>query len=145
MLSFHGVEDHLLPYAGGGNSQQQPFETWGADWAKRDGCAGKPKETQYKATVEEMHVLGVQAAGRALPRAPERAHLAGPSARLDHDTMVDYFSGKTTGKPFPLMVALGLTPEDFADTITLANKDIDASAMILKFFKQHTLASAANS
>ena len=38
------------------------------------------------------------------------------------------------------MVAAGLTPESFADTISLANSDIDASALILAFFRQHTLA-----
>ena len=48
--------------------------------------------------------------------------------------MIDLFSGKTTGKPFPLMVALGLKPAEFADTISLANLDIDASNMILAFF-----------
>ena len=58
---------------------------------------------------------------------------------LDHKALVDYFSGKSSGKPYPLMVALGLTPEDFADTISLANKEIDASAMILAFFRRHTL------
>jgi hypothetical protein len=32
------------------------------------------------------------------------------------------------------MVALDLTPEQFADTISLVNTQIDASAMILRFF-----------
>ena len=36
------------------------------------------------------------------------------------------------------MVALGLTPADFADTILLANMDIDASTMILSFFGNYT-------
>ena len=62
---------------------------------------------------------------------------------LDRATMIDYFSGKSTGTPFPLMVALNLTPEDFTDTITLANMDIDASDMILEFFAQHALANPA--
>ena len=56
--------------------------------------------------------------------------------------MVDFFSGKTTGKPYPLMTVLGLTPEQFADTITLANEDIDASATIWDFFSHHTRAVA---
>lgn len=32
------------------------------------------------------------------------------------------------------MKLLGLQPEEFADTISLANSDIDASSMILAFF-----------
>ena len=58
---------------------------------------------------------------------------------LNRQALIDYFSGKTTGKPYPLMVAAGLTPEGFADTISLANMDIDASDMILAFFEQHQL------
>ena len=54
--------------------------------------------------------------------------------------MVDFFSGKTTGQPYPLMTLLRLTPEQFADSITLANQDIDASAMIWDFFSHHTRA-----
>ena len=37
------------------------------------------------------------------------------------------------------MVVLGLTPEQFTDSISLANQDIDASAMIWDFFREHTL------
>ncbi len=40
------------------------------------------------------------------------------------------------------MVLLGLTPQQFADTISLANPDIDASNMILAFFAQHRLVNA---
>jgi len=36
------------------------------------------------------------------------------------------------------MVALGLTPEEFADTIALVNTDIDASTMIMSFFDTYT-------
>ena len=53
--------------------------------------------------------------------------------------MIDFFSGKATGAPFPLMVVLGLTPEQFTDSISLANQDIDASAMIWEFLSEHTL------
>lgn len=60
---------------------------------------------------------------------------------LNLQTLVNYFSGKLTGKPYPLMVALGLTPEEFADTISLVNTDIDASTMILSFFDKYTLRS----
>jgi poly(3-hydroxybutyrate) depolymerase len=139
MMSFHGVEDQLLPYQGGGKSSQIPFETWGADWAKRNGCAGKPKETQYKATVEQLKYAGCKAPV-VLYRVHKNGHTwPGHPLGLDRATMIDYFSGKTTGKPFPLMVTLGLTPEQFADTILLSNQDIDASSMILAFFKQHSL------
>jgi polyhydroxybutyrate depolymerase len=142
ILSFHGVEDHLLPYAGGGRSSQLPYEAWGAAWAKRDGCTGTPAETQYKATVEALTYAGCRAPV-TLYRVHHNGHTwPGHPLGLDHQALVDYFSGKKTGKPYPLMVALGLTPEDFADTISLANKDIDASDMILAFFRQHTLADA---
>jgi polyhydroxybutyrate depolymerase len=139
MISFHGVEDRLLPYDGGGKSSQIAFETWGADWAKRDGCKGKPNEKQYEPTVEELKYPGCRAPVD-LYRVHQNGHTwPGHPLGLDRATMIDYFSGKTTGKPFPLMVTLGLTPEEFADTILLSNQDIDASAMILAFFKQHPL------
>jgi polyhydroxybutyrate depolymerase len=139
VMSFHGVEDHLLPYKGGGRSSQEPFEAWGADWAKRDGCAVGPTETPYKPTVEQLSFSGCKAQV-VLYRVHHNGHTwPGHPLGLDRGTLVDYFSGKTTGKPFPLMVALGLSPQDFADTISLANMDIDASDMILSFFQRHTL------
>jgi len=139
ILSFHGVEDHLLPYKGGGRSNQLPFEVWGAAWAKRDGCAGSPTQTQYKTTVEQLAYNGCRAPV-TLYRVHHNGHTwPGHPLGLNHQALVDYFSGKHTGKPYPLMVALGLTPEDFADTISLANTDIDASDMILAFFHQHSL------
>ena len=118
----------------------------GADWAKRNGCEAKPAEQQYKKTVEAITYQGCHAPV-VLYRVHHNGHTwPGHPLGLDHQTLVDYFSGKTTGQPFPLMVALGLTPEDFADTISLANEDIDTSDMILTaFFKQHSLPSAANS
>lgn len=145
MMSFHGVEDQLLPYAGGGRSAQVPFEAWGADWAKRNGCKGAAKETQYQPTVEEMAYSGCKQPVD-LYRVHKNGHTwPGHPLGLDRQTMIDYFSGKTTGAPFPLMVALDLTPEQFADTILLANQDIDASDMILAFFKQHRLEDAPKS
>ena len=139
IASFHGVEDHLLPYAGGGRSGQVPFETWGAQWAKRDGCSGSATTTQYKATVEQLSYAGCTAPV-VLYRVHHNGHTwPGHPLGLDRKALIDYFSGKTTGKPYPLMVALGLTPTDFADTISLANTDIDATSMILAFFAQHSL------
>jgi polyhydroxybutyrate depolymerase len=141
MMSFHGVEDHLLPYQGGGNSGQLPFETWGAAWAKRNGCVGTPTTTQYVSTVEQLAYSGCKAPV-ILYRVHHNGHTwPGHPLGLNHQALVDYFSGKTSGKPYPLMVALGLTPEQFADTISLANTDIDASTMILAFFHKYTLAS----
>lgn len=144
MLSFHGVEDQLLPYDGGGRSNQVPFEEWGDEWAERNGCTGAPKETQYEPTVEELAYAGCKEPVD-LYRVHENGHTwPGHPLGLDRQTMIDFFSGKTTGQPFPLMVALDLTPEQFADTILLANEDIDASDMILDFFDQHTLAAPSN-
>ena len=140
MISFHGVEDELLPYDGGGRSSQVPFEAWGSDWAKRNGCRGAAKERQYEPTVEELAYSGCEQPVD-LYRVHENGHTwPGHPLGMDRAVLVDYFSGKTTGQPFPLMVTLGLTPEAFADTISLANQDIDASGMILAFFEQHALA-----
>lgn len=142
VMSLHGVEDQLLPYAGGGRSDQTSFEAWGAAWAKRDGCAGGPTDKQYKATVEELSFSGCDASV-VLYRVHHNGHTwPGHPLGLDRQALIDFFSGKGSGKPYPLMVLLGLTPEGFADTISLANSDIDASDMILAFFKQHALVSA---
>ena len=134
MISFHGVEDHLLPYDGAGRSGQRPFEVWGADWATRNGCAGKPTVTQYRPTVEQLTYSGCKAPV-ILYRVHHNGHTwPGHPLNLNHAALIDYFSGKATGKPYPLMVTLGLQPAEFADTISLANTDIDASSMILAFF-----------
>jgi polyhydroxybutyrate depolymerase len=140
IMSFHGVEDKLLPYKGAARSRQQPFEAWGAAWAARNGCAAKPTETQYNATVEQFAYTGCKAPV-VLYRVHHNGHTwPGHPLGLNRQVLIDFFSGKDTGKPFPLMVALGLTPTQFADTISLANSETDASAMILAFFRQHTLA-----
>ena len=95
-------------------------------------------QTQYKATVEQLAYSGCRAPV-TLSRVHHNGHTwPGHPLGLDRQTLIDYFSGKTTGKKFPLMVALGLTPADFADTISLANMDIDASTMILSFFGNYT-------
>ena len=139
MISFHGVEDALLPYDGGGKSSQVPFEDWGKSWAKRDGCASRPTEKEYEPTVEEIDYSRC-AAPVVLYRVHQNGHTwPGHPLGLDRQTMIDYFSGKSTGTPYPLMVSLGLTPEVFADTILLSNQDIDASDMILRFFARHQL------
>lgn len=134
IMSFHGVEDHLLPYDGAARSGQRPFEEWGADWAKRDGCAPTRSEKQYRATVEELRYSGCKEPV-ILYRVHHNGHTwPGHPLGLNRQALVDYFSGKATGKPYPLMVALGLQPGEMADTISLANTDIDASGMILSFF-----------
>jgi polyhydroxybutyrate depolymerase len=138
-MAFHGVEDMLLPYDGGGNAGQLAFEDWGATIAKRNGCATEPTETQYVPTVEQLEY---QDCGEpvVLYRVHGNGHTwPGHPLGLPRDALIDLFSGKTTGKPFPLMVVLGLTPEQFADSIFLANQDIDASSMIWNFFSEHTL------
>ncbi len=46
VLAFHGLEDQLAPYAGGGfDSMEPPIEAWAAAWAQRDGCAAAPNVT----------------------------------------------------------------------------------------------------
>jgi polyhydroxybutyrate depolymerase len=145
IMSFHGVEDHLLPYKGGGPSLQRPFEQWGADWAKRYDCAPTPATTQYKPTVEQIKYSGCKAP-LVLYRVHHNGHTwPGHPLGIDHQVLVNYFSGKTTGKPFALMVYLHLTPEEFADTISLANTQIDASSMILRFFGLEKPASTGGS
>jgi len=141
VISFHGVEDHLLPYNRSARSEQLPFELWGQRWAQRDGCVGSPTQTQYRATVEQLTYSGCKA-----PVIPCRVHHNGHTwpdhpLGLNHQILVHFFSRKTTGKPYPLMVALGLTPEAFADTISFANTDIDASTMIVSFLDKDPLQS----
>ena len=139
-ISFHGVEDQLLPYAGGGVSQQVAFETWGSTTAARNGCAPKPTESQYRATVEALTWHGCKEPV-VLYRVHHNGHTwPGHPLGLDRNALIDVFSGKATGRPYPLMTVLRLTPEQFADTISLANQDIDASAMIWDFFSHHTRA-----
>jgi polyhydroxybutyrate depolymerase len=142
-ISFHGVEDQLLPYVGGGTSQQVAFETWGATTAARNGCRKEPTESQYRPTVEALTWHGCKEPV-VLYRVHHNGHTwPGHPLGLDRNTMVDFFSGKLTGKPYPLMTFLRLTPEQFADSITLANQDIDASALIWDFLSRHTRAVAA--
>ena len=139
-ISFHGVEDQLLPYAGGGVSQQVAFETWGSTTAARNGCAPKPTESQHRATVEALTWHGCKEPV-VLYRVHHNGHTwPGHPLGLDRNALIDVFSGKATGRPYPLMTVLRLTPEQFADTISLANQDIDASAMIWDFFSHHTRA-----
>ncbi len=46
VLAFHGLEDRLAPYAGGGpNLMEPPIEEWAAGWAQRDGCTDAPSVT----------------------------------------------------------------------------------------------------
>ena len=72
---------------------------------KRNGCATKPKEDQLKPTVEELTYQDCEQPV-VLYRVHHNGHTwPGHPLGLDRDTMVDYFSGKTTGTPFPLMVA----------------------------------------
>lgn len=46
VLAFHGLEDALAPYAGGGiDTMEPPVEDWAAAWARRDGCNAGPAVT----------------------------------------------------------------------------------------------------
>ena len=140
MVSFHGVEDHLLPYTAAG-ARPDGRSRRGAR-SGRSATAARDTDDAVQATVEQLSYSGCKAPV-VLYRVHHNGHTwPGHPLGLDRQTLIDFFSGKGTGKPYPLMVLLGLTPEGFADTISLANPDIDASAMILAFFKQHVLVSA---
>jgi len=139
VLAFHGVEDMLLPYDGGGTSQQVPFEDWGATIAARNRCDAGATESQYRPTVEQLAYSGCDEPV-VLYRVHGNGHTwPGHPLGLDRAGLIDFFSGKATGQPYPLMEFLRLTPEQFADSISLANQDLDASAMIWEFFSEHTL------
>ncbi len=43
VMAFHGLQDQLAPYEGGGfDVMMPPVEDWAAAWAMRDGCARAP-------------------------------------------------------------------------------------------------------
>lgn len=48
MISFHGTEDRLVPYEGGGSwIVERPFPStprWAANWARRNRCDATPRE-----------------------------------------------------------------------------------------------------
>ena len=52
VLAFHGLDDHIVPYAGGmPPAMEPPIEEWAAGWAARDGCEAKPVITMPEQTV----------------------------------------------------------------------------------------------
>ncbi len=52
VLAFHGLQDQLAPYEGGGfDVMEPPIEDWAAAWAARDGCASTPSVTTPSSTV----------------------------------------------------------------------------------------------
>lgn len=61
VLAFHGLEDPLAPYAGGGfDSMEPPVEAWAGAWAKRDGCMAAPDVTTPIDTVTVRTWRGCQ-------------------------------------------------------------------------------------
>ena len=80
-MAFHGVEDLLLPYEGGGNSGQIAFEDRGATTAERNGCAAEPTETQYVPTVEQIEYTKCDEPVVLYQRPRQRTHVAGSPAR----------------------------------------------------------------
>ena len=52
VLAFHGLDDNVVPYAGGNpTAMEPPIEEWAAGWAGRDGCAATPAKTSPVETV----------------------------------------------------------------------------------------------
>ena len=97
-MAFHGVEDLLLPYEGGGNSGQVPFEAWGETTAERNGCAAEPTETQYVPTVEQIEYTKCDEPV-VLYRVHGNGHTwPGHPLGLPREAMIDFFSGKATGR-----------------------------------------------
>jgi polyhydroxybutyrate depolymerase len=49
VIAFHGVNDNIVPYDGGGTNSTNfdyefaPVETWAANWARKNGCADRPE------------------------------------------------------------------------------------------------------
>ena len=142
--------DHLLPRRRrptacrtpeAASSQQVAFETWGATTAARNGCAPKPTESQYRADGRSAHVARMQGAGGALSRAPQRPHVAGPSTRPRPRRADRLVLGQDDRPAVPAHDRARVSRRSSSPTrISLANQDIDASAMIWDFFSHHTRA-----
>jgi len=52
VLAFHGLDDNIVPYAGGTPlAMEPPIPDWAAAWAQRDGCSPTPARTSPVDTV----------------------------------------------------------------------------------------------
>jgi len=52
VLAFHGLDDNVVPYAGGTpKTMEPPIEEWAASWATIDGCSSTPAITMPVDTV----------------------------------------------------------------------------------------------
>jgi polyhydroxybutyrate depolymerase len=52
VLAFHGLDDNIVPYAGGTPlAMEPPIPDWAAAWASRDGCSATPVTTTPVDTV----------------------------------------------------------------------------------------------
>ena len=80
-MAFHGVEDLLLPYEGGGNSEQVPFEALGRDDCRTQRLRGRTHRDAVRADGRTDRVHQVRRTGRPLSRPRQRPYVAGPPTR----------------------------------------------------------------
>ena len=140
VLAFHGVEDMLLPYDGGGTSAAGRRSRTGARPSPNATVRAGATESQYRPTVEQLAYTGCDEPV-VLYRVHGNGHTwPGHPLGLDRDAVDRLLLGQGHGSAVPVDGRSSrLTPEQFADSISLANQDIDASAMIWEFFSEHTL------
>ena len=140
VLRFTESKTMLLPYDGGGTSAAGCRSRTGARPSPNaTGCDAERDRVAVPTDGRATRVLGMRRTGRAVPRPRQRAHVARSSARPRPRRDDRLLLGQGHGPAVPVDGVLRLTPEQFADSISLANQDIDASAMIWDFFSEHTL------
>ncbi len=103
VLAFHGLDDQLAPYAGGGfDAMEPPVEAWAAAWAKRDGCKGEPVVSQPADTVTvrtwsecegnaEVVLYTLDGEGHSWPGSPTMPAAITSQAVNANDVMWEFF------------------------------------------------------
>ena len=114
MLAFHGSSDRVVPYGGGqlprslGSLTITPVPVAVESWAIRDGCRGTPRQVSVTSTVAETVYRGCRAGTQVLLY-----------------TLIG--DGHTwPGTPFDVPRLGGV------------NRQVGATALMLRFFRAHT-------
>jgi len=115
VIAFHGTDDRIVPYAGGAAGGPQNFvfpavPDWAAAWAQRNGCDATPEVIPPAGEVSGVRYIG-----------------------CTDNAEVVFYTVEGGGHNWP---GGGRLPESIVGHTT---EDIDASAVMWKFFQQHAL------